>query len=294
MSLQQFSSLYLRCKICVRTNIFGDALPILFNVNEMEEVRSYIWSPVAVAAPLKVLFYVVGCRHILTDASGSFGSPGYPSIYPANSICSWTIRAPSYHKITLDFADFHLQGGSSCRHDSLDIYDGASIRDAKLGRFCGQNKPMLLTSSGNYFYLRFKSDGTTEKRGFRATYNTTQGKLHWIVPFLSSDVLNNQVENQVWLHVNVWRSWKRITCNATVFRCVSSVVVFSSVLPSLSKRDVKITATKSHIKMLLRTLEHLALIGGFHLTSSPPWWCTERKRKSLLGFGLYYYAKHEP
>ena len=76
------------------------------------------------------------------------------------------------------FADFHLQGGSSCRHDSLDIYDGASIRDAKLGRFCGQNKPMLLTSSGNYFYLRFKSDGTTEKRGFRATYNTTQGKLH--------------------------------------------------------------------------------------------------------------------
>ncbi|XP_067041460.1 tolloid-like protein 1 [Acropora muricata] len=114
------------------------------------------------------------CGEILRSASGSFHSPGYPSIYPANSICSWTIQAPSYHKITLDFADFHVQGGSSCRHDALDIYDGASIRDDKLGRFCGQNKPMLLTSSGNYLYLRFTSDGTTEKKGFRATYNTTQ------------------------------------------------------------------------------------------------------------------------
>lgn len=114
------------------------------------------------------------CGEILTSASGSFHSPGYPSIYPANSVCSWTIRAPSYHKITLDFADFHVQGGSSCRHDALEIYDGASIRDDKLGRFCGQNKPMLLTSSGNYLYLRFTSDGRTEKKGFRATYNTTQ------------------------------------------------------------------------------------------------------------------------
>ena len=163
MGLEQFSTIYLRYKTCIRTNTFGHLLPILLNVNDMEEVRRYIWSLVAVAAPLKLLFYVVGCGEILTSATGSFHSPGYPSLYPANSRCSWTIRAPSYHKITLNFADFHLQGGSSCRHDALHIYDGASIRDAKLGRFCGQNKPTLLTSSGNYLYLRFTSDGTTEK-----------------------------------------------------------------------------------------------------------------------------------
>lgn len=213
MSLEQCSTIYRRYKTCIPTNRFGHLLPILFNVNDMKEVRKYIWSPVA--APLKLLFYVVGCGEILTSASGSFHSPGYPSIYPANSVCSWTIRAPSYHKITLDFADFHVQGGSSCRHDALDIYDGASIRDDKLGRFCGQNKPMLLTSSGNYLYLRFTSDGRTEKKGFRATYNTTQGKLHWNVPFLSSDILNNQVENQVWLHINEWKSWTSVTCKVT-------------------------------------------------------------------------------
>ena len=66
------------------------------------------------------------------------------------------------------------------------------------------------------------------------------------------------VENQVWLHLNEWRSWKSITCKVTVFRCVCSIVVLLG-LPSLSKRRVRITATKSHIKMLLRSLKNFAV-----------------------------------
>ena len=68
----------------------------------------------------------------------------------------------------------------------------------------------------------------------------------------------NQVENQVCLHINEWRSLKSITGKVAVFRCACSVVV-PLVLPSLSKRRVRITATKSHIKMLLPTLKNFTV-----------------------------------
>lgn len=114
------------------------------------------------------------CGVILNKARGTIDSPGYPNKYPANLSCSWTIQAPPSHKITLQFSDFRLQGGSNCRHDWLDIYDGPSIREARLGRFCGNKKPGLLTSTGQSLYLRLISNDMTEKRGFRASYDTPQ------------------------------------------------------------------------------------------------------------------------
>lgn len=115
------------------------------------------------------------CGGVLQNASGLIQSPGYPVTYNANSTCSWTIKAPPGHKITLSFRDFNLQGSSRCRYDWLDIYDGSSIRATKLGRFCGLKKPGPLSSSGNYLYLRFNSNGVVEKRGFSASYNTSLG-----------------------------------------------------------------------------------------------------------------------
>ena len=116
-----------------------------------------------------------GCGGILKQRESSIRSPNYPNKYPARSDCSWTISAPPGHKIVLDFRDFRLQQNDPCR-DWLDIYDGSSIRETKVGRYCGSVKPLPVTSSGHNLHIRFKSDDFIEDRGFRARYNTTLGR----------------------------------------------------------------------------------------------------------------------
>ena len=36
----------------------------------------------------------IECGGTLTESAGTFTSPGYPSQYPLDSDCEWTIRAP--------------------------------------------------------------------------------------------------------------------------------------------------------------------------------------------------------
>ena len=48
------------------------------------------------------------------------------------------------------------------------------------------------------------------------------------------------------------------------------------------------------LNMQLNRYSYSVDIGGFHLTSSPPCWCTEQSRKNSFGNLTYYYAKHEP
>jgi len=57
-----------------------------------------------------------------------------------------------------------------CKHDRLDVHDGASSLAKLLGSFCGSSAPGSLVSTGPYMMLRFVSDATVNHEGFIATY----------------------------------------------------------------------------------------------------------------------------
>ena len=60
---------------------------------------------------------------------------------------------------------------SNCGYDKVEIYDGADVNARKIGRFCGTVSPGDITSSGNKLYVKFKTDGSTTKKGFAARFS---------------------------------------------------------------------------------------------------------------------------
>ena len=127
-------------------------------------------------------------NHIyLTKSSDTFYSPGYDtrSTYPANMNCTWIISLPK-NKIKLSFSAFDLQAASpSCQNgDFVEVRDGAYSNSPLLGMFCGSTIPTDTFSSGNYLLVHFRSDESSEKRGFASTYysyETSNGKGYYVV-----------------------------------------------------------------------------------------------------------------
>lgn len=56
-----------------------------------------------------------------------------------------------------------------CPYDYLRVSAGIN---RKYGPFCGKSLPQNITSSDNYMYLEFVSDGTENYKGFKAIYDT--------------------------------------------------------------------------------------------------------------------------
>lgn len=67
---------------------------------------------------------------------------------------------------------FDLENERQCKYDYLDIQ--AKYRSSgnmrPIGRFCGTMKPPLIDTKGGELWVKFKSDGTVQRRGFRAKY----------------------------------------------------------------------------------------------------------------------------
>lgn len=62
-----------------------------------------------------------------------------------------------------------------CKYDYVEVRSGSSS-DSKLhGKFCGAEKPEVITSINNDMRIEFKSDNTVSKRGFKAHFFS--GKL---------------------------------------------------------------------------------------------------------------------
>ena len=51
-------------------------------------------------------------------------------------------------------------------NDKLNVYDGANNNARKIGTFHGSTKPNDVTSSGNSFFLEFRSSGNINYLGF--------------------------------------------------------------------------------------------------------------------------------
>uniref|UniRef100_A0A8C3V0R2 Metalloendopeptidase n=1 Tax=Catharus ustulatus TaxID=91951 RepID=A0A8C3V0R2_CATUS len=110
------------------------------------------------------------CGGFITKLNGTITSPGWPKEYPTNKNCVWQVVAPAQYRISLQFEVFELEGNDVCKYDYVEVRSELAS-DSKLhGKFCGSEKPEVITSYGNNMRLEFKSDNTVSKKGFKVHY----------------------------------------------------------------------------------------------------------------------------
>ncbi|XP_065052551.1 uncharacterized protein LOC135681853 isoform X4 [Rhopilema esculentum] len=118
-----------------------------------------------------------GCGGVLIDEDGEFATPNYPSRYSSNTECIWVIKPKSpASAIELRFKSFSLEPESRCGYDFLEVKEGDSRSSPSLGRFCGPSFPRTLVSRRGAFWIRFKSDSSTNDQGFLASWTTNRNQ----------------------------------------------------------------------------------------------------------------------
>ncbi|KAK3779189.1 hypothetical protein RRG08_035183 [Elysia crispata] len=123
--------------------------------------------------------FSVGCSRTLSGNEGSLQSPNYPSDYPNNARCVWTIETDPGTRVSLNFSAFSLEDGRNCRHDSLVVRDGNSSSSPLLRKLCGQERTVAITASGNNLFLEFRSDRSVTKNGFLAQWSVGSSKKNF-------------------------------------------------------------------------------------------------------------------
>ena len=90
--------------------------------------------------------------------------------------CEWVIVFPQGERISLAFLAFDLEFQSMCKYDWLEVRDGNSSDSTLIGhQLCGNEIPESITSTGNTLFIRFSSDGSGIKTGFKI--NVTISKV---------------------------------------------------------------------------------------------------------------------
>ncbi|KAF3849151.1 hypothetical protein F7725_015648 [Dissostichus mawsoni] len=110
------------------------------------------------------------CGGFITKLNGSLTTPGWPKEYPPNKNCVWQLVAPIQYRITLVFDVFEAEGNDVCKYDYVEVRSGLSSDSELHGKFCGAEKPEVITSQQNNMRIEFKSDNTVSKRGFKAHF----------------------------------------------------------------------------------------------------------------------------
>ncbi|XP_015441120.1 cubilin isoform X1 [Pteropus alecto] len=150
-----------------------------------------ILSPLTISGPVLLNFYsnshttdlgfkfsyrITFCGGLFHFSTGIIRSPSYSySDYPSNMHCLYNITVSDDKVILLKFIDFDVVPSSFCSQDYLAVYDGSSISDPLLGKFCGSKLPPIVKSSNNSMHLVFKTDSFQEARGWKISFRQTLG-----------------------------------------------------------------------------------------------------------------------
>ncbi|KAL9700067.1 hypothetical protein quinque_003508 [Culex quinquefasciatus] len=122
---------------------------------------------------------VPGCGGVFTTSEGEISSPRRyeDNLYPHNLNCEYLIQLPKGSQITVQFSRFHLESSDSCKFDYLEIFDGRTVDDPTLGKFCGDRPPPTFATTSNNLLIKFRSDWSTSHGGFSLTYKTRCGGI---------------------------------------------------------------------------------------------------------------------
>ena len=126
----------------------------------------------------KASYRVSACGGNLTQDSGQISSPMHTTSYMRNMDCIWFITVIPNRVIEAKFISIDLENCYRCYCDSVEIRDGNDSTAPLIGRYCSEDKHTgsEIKSSGNTLWVRFKTDRSVEKIGFRLGYRTTLGE----------------------------------------------------------------------------------------------------------------------
>ncbi|MDG1475974.1 MAG: M4 family metallopeptidase, partial [Vicingaceae bacterium] len=108
-----------------------------------------------------------GCDGTLFDSGGAVND------YGNNQNSFITISPAGASSVDLTFVSFDIEPGSSsgvCDYDYLEIYDGPNVSSPLIDRYCNENIPTTISSTGGAVTLRFHSDPFVGGSGFQVNW----------------------------------------------------------------------------------------------------------------------------
>ena len=107
----------------------------------------------------------------LTSSLGVITSPSYPRNYGNNHRCGWKIIASRGYRVVLFIDDVDIEGGTNCPYDYIEFQNGVFYNGGvPPGRFCGTSNISKIFSNRETLIVRFVSDGSVTRRGFKARF----------------------------------------------------------------------------------------------------------------------------
>ncbi|XP_074000217.1 suppressor of lurcher protein 1-like isoform X7 [Rhodnius prolixus] len=109
-----------------------------------------------------------------TKPTGLLYSPKYPSSYPRNTRCTYTISAREGGQVRLIFEEFDLQRGDiSCllREDVVRVHDGTGPLSPVIKFLCNQGANTEVISTKESLFIEFTSTSIWPGHGFKAVYH---------------------------------------------------------------------------------------------------------------------------
>jgi len=161
--------------------------------------------------PCIITFPTSGIGDLQTECSGTIYDSGGPSSnYGANQDALITISPFGAATIDLNFVLFDVEPGSgtSCDYDYLDIFDGPNIGSPLIGKYCNNNVPTTISSTGGAITLFFHSDVYVENAGYQIDWSCNLPTTPPIAEFNSDAVTTcNGTINFMDLSTNGPSSW---------------------------------------------------------------------------------------
>jgi len=139
-----------------------------------------------------------------------FDSGGPGGNYSAGEDAQITISPYGAITVDLSFPSFDVEDGPgvSCTYDYLDVYDGPTIFAPLIGRYCNDNLPSDMTSSGSSITILFHSDGGLEEAGFEINWSCNLPDAPPVAAFITnSDFSCNGEVYFTDLSTNLPTSW---------------------------------------------------------------------------------------
>ncbi|KAK7873875.1 hypothetical protein R5R35_005737 [Gryllus longicercus] len=112
------------------------------------------------------------CNYYMASSGDVVESPNYPQKYDALSNCKWTLEGPQGHNILLQFQEFETEKS----FDTVQILVGGRTEDkaVNLATLSGKQdlSNKLFISASNFMIVKFSTDASVERKGFRASWKT--------------------------------------------------------------------------------------------------------------------------
>ncbi|NXR20995.1 PAMR1 protease, partial [Cinclus mexicanus] len=106
------------------------------------------------------------CGQVLRASRGQILLEGYP----LNARCEWTIHVKAGFNIELRFSMLSLEFDYMCQYDYVEIRDGDNLDSQIIKKFCGNERPPPIRSTGSSLHVLFQSDGSKNFDGFHAVF----------------------------------------------------------------------------------------------------------------------------